>query len=183
MKTSIFLFNEQEVTFTLDKNNKVMMNATEMAKVFGKLVKDFMENENTKSFIHACMKPENAQYLHIDKPEDLYVSRQKAGTWMHRVLGLKFAAWLNPAFELWVFSTIDKLLFGKFTEREKSLERSFVLQNEMNILQNKPEKTGSDFERYLEIEYELRKERAVRKNLTNESFSEMKDLFEDVVPR
>lgn len=98
---------------------------------------------------------------------------------MHRILALKFAAWLSPDFELWVYSTIDKLLFGKYAEREKSLERSLSLQNEMNNLASKPHKTGEDFERYLLIENDLRKEQGIRKNLTKESISEMADLFEN----
>jgi hypothetical protein len=97
---------------------------------------------------------------------------------MHRVLALKFAAWLSPDFELWVYTTIDKLLFGKYVEREKSLERTISLQKEMNILAEKTDKTGEDFEKYLNINHELRKEQAIRKNITKESIFEMKDLFE-----
>jgi hypothetical protein len=97
---------------------------------------------------------------------------------MHRVLALKFAAWLNPRFELWIYSTIDRLLFGRHVEREKSLERTVGLQKELNELASKPAKTGEDFDSYLNIEYELRKEQIVRKNLTKECISEMADLFE-----
>jgi hypothetical protein len=43
----------------------------------------------------------------------------------------------------------------------------------------KPNKTGEDFENYLKIESELRKEQAIRKNLTKESIFEMRDLFEN----
>lgn len=40
------------------------------------------------------------------------ITKGRSGTWMHRVLALKFAAWLDPEFELWVYCTIDKLMFG-----------------------------------------------------------------------
>lgn len=98
---------------------------------------------------------------------------------MHRVLALKFAAWLNSEFELWVYATIDSIIFGKHVEREKSLERSIILQNEQNTLASKPDKTGEDFERYLMIERKLRSEQIIRKNLTKESISEMANLFAD----
>lgn len=97
---------------------------------------------------------------------------------MHRVLALKFAAWLSPEFELWVFSTIEKILFGNHVERERSFERTIQLQKEMSELKEKIEKTGEDFERYIEIERELKREKSIRKALTNVTVSEMKDLFE-----
>ena len=179
MKTEIFVFEKNQITFTLDKDNKVMVNATEMAKVFNKETEPFMRNESTKSFILSCLKTENSRFLNLKCEEDLYTSKQKTGTFMHRVLALKFAAWLNPDFEVWVYLTIDKLLFGKYVEREKSLEKTVVLQKEAAVLAAKPTKTGEDFERYLQIEAELRREQAVRKNLTKESVCEMQDMFEE----
>ena len=99
---------------------------------------------------------------------------------MHRVLALKFAAWLNPSFELWVYSTIETLLFGRYVEREQSLERSLKLEKEKATLINKPasERTGEDFERFLEIDRLLKTEKSTRKNLTTESISEIKGLFD-----
>lgn len=35
------------------------------------------------------------------------------GTYFHRVLALKFAAWLDPMFEVWIYSKIEEVLFGK----------------------------------------------------------------------
>ena len=151
-----------------------------MAKVFNKYPKDFLMLENTKAFISEAIKKENSPFLGIEKEEDLVISRQKSGTFMHRVLALKFAAWLNPRFELWVFSTIDQLLFGKFSEREKSLERTISIQSKQAFLTAKQNKTGEDFEIYLFNENELRKEQLIRKNLTKDSIFEMRDLFDHV---
>ena len=36
MENKVCLFNENEISFIIDKNNKVMINATEMAKTFNK---------------------------------------------------------------------------------------------------------------------------------------------------
>ena len=101
-----------------------MVNATEMAKIYDKQVVAFMRNEDTQNFIAECLKSENSHFINISKEEDLYRSAQKSGTYMHRVLALKFAAWLSPRFELWVYSTIEQLLFGKHVERERSFERT-----------------------------------------------------------
>jgi hypothetical protein len=178
METKICVFQENPISFNLGKDKSVMINATEMAKVFNKLVKDFMSNDGTKKFIEECLKKDNSPFLNINSEEDLYVSRQKSGTWMHRILALKFAAWLSPAFELWIYSTIDSLLFGKYVEREKSFERTLLLQKERDELKYKTEKTGEDFDLYLTIESELNKEKAVRKSLTIESVSGMKNIFD-----
>lgn len=111
----IFEFNGQQVEFDLSSAN-IMVNATEMAKIYGTDLGQFLRNETTKRFIAEFLNPANSQFLGIQREEDLYVSKQRSGTWMHRVLALKFAAWLDPAFELWVYVTIDQLLQGKLTE-------------------------------------------------------------------
>ena len=98
---------------------------------------------------------------------------------MHRVLALKFAAWLSPRFELWVYSTIEQLLFGKHVEREKSFERTLSLQAELSELEYKVNKTGEDFERYLYLRKELSREKSYRTSLTKESLEEMQSLFYD----
>ncbi|MDR1348967.1 MAG: KilA-N domain-containing protein [Prevotellaceae bacterium] len=165
MKTEICKFNEHDVTFMLAKDANMMVNATEMAKIFDKYPKDFIILESTKLFILACLKKENSPFLNIEKEEDLIVSKQKSGTWMHRVLALKFAAWLSSDFEVWVYSTIEKLLFGRHVQREESFERILLLQKELEELRDKPQKTGEDFERYLYVQKQLRHETALRKSL------------------
>ena len=178
MENKVCLFKETPITFIIDKNNNMMINATEMAKPYGKKVNEFMSNSTTTEFINEALKSGNSRFLNVFSQNDLFYSVQKTGTWMHRVLALKFAAWLSPEFELWVFSTIEKILFGNHVERERSFERTIQLQKEMGELKEKIEKTGEDFERYIEIERELKREKSIRKALTNVTVSEMKDLFE-----
>jgi hypothetical protein len=173
MKTEICVFNGNKVSFETGKENNMMVNATEMAKIFGKQPHEFISNEGTRRFICAALKNGNSRFLGVEKEEDLFVSKQCSGTWMHRVLALKFAAWLNPDFEVWVYSVIDELLFGKHIKREQSLERSLVLKCEAEILAGKQDKDGSDFERYLCITNELRKERQKRRSLTMDAISDI----------
>lgn len=124
--------NEEILKFNFDQslidfqviNGNVMVNATQMAETFERKVEAFTRNENTKSFISECLKSENSRFISVEKEEDLIISRQKSGTWMHRILALKFAAWLNPRFELWVYATIDKILFDYYKRLEESLKRS-----------------------------------------------------------
>ena len=122
-------FNGKQIEFDLSKEN-IMINATEMAKIFNARMNDFFTNESTKKFIDVCLKNGNYRYLGIEKEADLFTSTQKSGTWMHRVLALKFAAWLDPEFELWVYCTIDKLMFGEI--RNMIAERAKV-DNEVKM--------------------------------------------------
>lgn len=129
-----YTYSDYPVHFELHDTN-VMINATEMAKIFGRRPKDFLRNEHTKLFVEECLKRENSPFFNIKSEEDLIQARQKSGTWMHRILALKFAAWLNPKFELWVYSTIDELLFGHFKRIEESLRQSAKRRNRINELE------------------------------------------------
>lgn len=131
METKEFEYDGKTVGFEINDRN-VMVNATQMAKLFGKQVNEFMSNTTTQAFVNEALKNGNSRFLGITKEEDLVRSRQKSGTWMHRVLALKFAAWLNPAFELWVYSTIDTLLFGSYLDDEKSLKEIARIQNRIS---------------------------------------------------
>ena len=50
---------------------------------------------------------------------------------MHRVLALKFAAWLDPKFEVWVFSTIDRILLGHYRELKEATIEKIKAQQEL----------------------------------------------------
>jgi hypothetical protein len=111
METVKFVYNNTQIDFLPVGNDSLMINATQMAKIFGKEVKHFNENDKTEKFINACLISRNSDLLNVKKREDLIYSKQKSGTWMHRILALKFAAWLDPDFEVWIYSTIDKIIF------------------------------------------------------------------------
>jgi len=181
METRILKFEETEITFQLSKDNGMMINATEMAKAFGKDLFQFTKSDGTKAFIISCLKPANAGLLGIKNELDLITSVQKSGTFMHRVLALKFAAWLSSDFEVWVFTTIEKLLFGKHVERDESHKRTLAYQKELDMLKDLPTKTGENFTRYIALEKLLRVESRIRQMLTHETVNEMRDMFE-IVP-
>jgi len=124
-----FIYEETEIEFELGSNLKV--NATEMAKKFDKKVEAFMRNESTVLFISECLKSENSRYLGIEKEEDLYTSKQNAGTWMHKILALKFAAWLNPAFELWIYKTIDQILNRHFSKVKEVISEKKIIEEQI----------------------------------------------------
>ncbi|MGD9930182.1 MAG: KilA-N domain-containing protein [Mangrovibacterium sp.] len=128
MKVVKFIYNNQEVDFLPSVNEDVMVNATQMAKAFGKEMKDFNKLESTNKFIEACLISEDSSLIGIRKKEDLIISKKNSGTWMHRILALKFAAWLDPMFELWVFVTIDKILNHFAREQREAIRQKISLK-------------------------------------------------------
>ncbi len=162
-------WNNELIEFEL-VNGNVMVNATQMAKQFNAQVVAFTRNEETKKFISACLKSENSHFISIEKEEDLIISRQKSGTWMHRILALKFAAWLDPDFELWVYSTIDRILFDHYRKMEESLRRSAARQVRISKLKDEL----NDLPEFLE----LQKLEAEERQEANRRARENKDQLE-----
>ena len=135
--TQKFVFKNTEIDFQFDKKNNVMVNATQMAKIFGKHVSHFTDNELTQKFINASLNKRNSVYLNIKIEEDLINSKPRSGTFMHRVLALKFAAWLNSDFEVWVYKTIDFILFDYYKRLEESLKESAKRKNRIEEIEEK----------------------------------------------
>lgn len=150
-----FEFNQQLIDFELSEN--LMVNATQMAKIFGKDVPDFLILKQTKDFISECLNNQNSGYLGIEKEDDLVVSKQKSGTWMHRILALKLAAWLDPKFELWVYLTIDSILFDKYKKIEDRLKKRADRKDKIDLIKDQlrnDEHTGNAFKELERLELE-----------------------------
>jgi len=179
MKAGLVKYNygQDEIEFELTGRKKVMVNATLMAKIYKKEVTHFLENDSTKKFISACLKTRNSEFLGIKTREDLVYGKQKSGTWMHRVLALKFAAWLNPDFELWVYSTIDKILSGYGNKLETSIKKTVELKDELRKIESTLKSENEDFARYLEIMRLLQTEKVIRGKATKNKFQYELDLF------
>lgn len=180
MENTICNFKQNMISFQIGKDSKMMINATDMAKPFNKKANEFISKQDTQDFIRECLIEENANLLGIEDPNELIYSIKGTGTWMHRILAIKFAAWLNPAFELWVYKTIDNLLYGAYREKDSSFERTIRLQTEADYLKNMPaeERTGADFQRFLDISLLLNREKSLRKNLTTQGITNQRDMFE-----
>lgn len=75
-----------------------MVNATEMAKPFGKLSKDWLRLKSTDDFLETLSVARK-----ISLPDLVQVKNGGTGfgTWMHEDLALEFARWLSPAFAIW----------------------------------------------------------------------------------
>ena len=96
--------------FVVEQRTKdYMFNATALLKQWNatsgekKETTKFFENDNTKEFVAALMEEE-----HLNTQNSAYLkSRGKnGGTWMHPILFVKFAMWLNPRFEVQVIKFV-----------------------------------------------------------------------------
>lgn len=80
-----------------------MFNATELLKQWNKQngmkkeMKDYFDNKSAKEFIQVIIDREN-----LNKGNSPYLKtrgRENGGTWMHPLLFIDFAMWINPAFK------------------------------------------------------------------------------------
>lgn len=115
----IFNYNGNGVTFR--KGNSVMINATEMAKPFGKRPNDYLALTSTKELIMAITKKngisENQLVVTIaGSPIN------GGGTWLHEDVALDFAQWLSIDFKLWCNDRIKELMQVGFTATPATLE-------------------------------------------------------------
>ena len=106
MNNSIINFDYKGSQISFNKGENVMINATQMAKPFGKSPKDFLKTEQTKHYIAALS--EVKKILSSDLVKVVY--GDNGGTWMHEDVALEFARWLNPEFAIWCNDRIKELM-------------------------------------------------------------------------
>lgn len=101
---AVFSYEGNEITFKSE--NGVMVNATEMAKPFGKRATHWLANQQTKDFIDALSGVRNLT------PSELVqvINGDNGGTWLHEDVAMEFARWLNPKFAIWCNDRIKELL-------------------------------------------------------------------------
>jgi phage antirepressor YoqD-like protein len=97
------------VTFR-NENGDVYINATEMAKPFGKRPNDYLNLLSTKELI----KELSVTILNGNGDNQLIITetggKNKGGTWFSEELSLDFAQWLNIKFKVWCNGRIKELL-------------------------------------------------------------------------
>ena len=103
---SVFAYEGNDIAFSKGRN--VMMNATQMAKPFGKKPAKWLELPSTKEFLSTLTD--------VRKSDFALIQTEKGGlagggnTWMHEDVALEFARWLSPAFAIWCNDRIKELL-------------------------------------------------------------------------
>ena len=101
----VYDYKGSQISFISGEN--VMINATQMAKPFGKEPKHWLLNQSTRDFIQALSEVRNLTSADLVKVTKGGVEQ---GTWMHEDVALEFARWLSPAFAIWCNDRIKELM-------------------------------------------------------------------------
>lgn len=149
MKSIQFIYEDTEIHFLVNPDqDNVMVNATEMAKAFGRRTKDFLKTQSTKDFISALERALNGARSEVK----IVDNRGHMGIYFDRRLALDFAAWLDVDFRVWVFSTLDELMFGHYKQHFQAHARQEAAKIKMEALKERmllsptPEMVASYFE-------------------------------------
>lgn len=128
-----------EVSFMTGARN-VKVNATEMAKIYGKRVDVFLKSEPVKKYIQVLKFPPVGVNLKPMTDLEIIETKGRNGTFMCKLLALKFAAWLDEVFEVWVYLTIEDILFGQLPElAQKKLQAVEKVEEAEQALYNTQE--------------------------------------------
>lgn len=142
----IVTFNYEGTPISFNRGDAVMVNATEMAKPFGKRPVDWLNNQQTNDFINELSKVRNLTLADL-----VIVTRggNNPGTWMHEDVAMEFAHWLSPKFAIWCNDRIKELLttgvsvlpnfskkelYKRLYEQEEELEQLAAQNHQQNIL-------------------------------------------------
>lgn len=103
-------FDGLPVAFT----NSGYLNATMIAKHYGKRVQHYLSNERTQDYICALNEHLGEAVKTASEQTQLVIivkggKHQEQGTWLHPKLAIDFARWLNPRFAVWCDMQIDKI--------------------------------------------------------------------------
>lgn len=116
----VFEYNGHSVSF--GNENGIMINATEMAKAFGKRPNDYLSLPSTNELIMAITRKSGNSENQIVTTK-AGSSQFGGGTWMHEDLALDFAQWLSVDFKLWCNDRIKELLQYGMTATQPTLEK------------------------------------------------------------
>ena len=120
---STFRFQGNQITFK--GGETVMVNATEMAKPFGKVPKDWLRLQQAQDFIASLSSVRQicpSQLIVVNKGNSASFEQ---GTWMHEDVAMEFARWLSPEFGIWCNDCVKELLLNGRVEMAQ-LSHTFI---------------------------------------------------------
>lgn len=106
-----FTYDGQLVSFDVHDQDDIMINATQLAKIYGKRPNDWFNLPSTVSFLKVLSntrKSGNSDYQAIITKSG--APETGGGTWIHRTAALEFARWLDPKFAIWCNERILELI-------------------------------------------------------------------------
>jgi KilA-N domain len=174
MEVLNFVYNDQQIEFKPNGDDNIMVNATQMAKAFGKRIDFFLKSDHAKEFISVLeFTPFGVNSAPL-KREEIVSTHGQNGTFMHRILALKFAAWLDPRFELWVYTKIDEILNHYYRELRNATIEKMRVENMKTAKRNELLKKYPEFADYVELEDACKSADARKAAITRSMNKQMK---------
>ena len=115
--TSLLIYQGSSIAFERI-NGELMVNATQMARPFGKIPADWLKTQQAKDLLKAFSDMKNIGSA------DLQIVRkggdpQKQGTWLREDVALCLAQWLSPEFYVLCNMKLKELLIKENTENSE----------------------------------------------------------------
>ena len=142
--------------------------------MFNKKTELFLKSEHAKTFIDILNHQPNGGQI-ID-------NRGRNGIYFERRLALKFAAWLDPNFEVWVFSKIEEITFGFLKQYRDAMQAELHAKNKtaslkQNLIDYPSENTVKAYFDNIEAIKGFAK---IKKKATNNQLSLFKEKIKEV---
>ena len=187
MKAIEFIYQDMQIHFALHQNKNVMVNATEMAKAFNKRIDHFLKSDHAKAFIEVLLSTpyggninsEFTPYGGNSTPlelEEIIQTRGQNGTYFHPHLALKFASWLDPAFEVWVYSAIHQILFSNYNKHSEAALIQIEAKKELDELTNLL-KANPEFDKFFELQQIVKTSNAEKQKAIKAQINQLKMDF------
>lgn len=158
MLTKEYMYKGKVVEFFFSQD--LMVNATEMGVIFNKRPVDFLRVQSTKNWIEWLEKNEiiqnRSEYYSLrplkndllegeirHRSADLVPllitkggGKEGGATWMHHLLAIDFAMWLDIDFKGWVILKINQLLYQYGSQKRTLALEKLQLQERLNRIEN-----------------------------------------------
>lgn len=118
MENKIYNYNGTDITF-LSGNGDVLVNATQLAKPYGKRPNDYLSLPSTNQLIKAITRKYGSDENQLVRT---ITGGTHPGTWMHRLIVLDFCQWLDIDLKLWCTEKLDELMRYGMTATQPTLE-------------------------------------------------------------
>ena len=134
-----------------------MVSLTDMWKASGgksnSKVNDFLRLDKTSDFIRVVEKAGN--------PAIRKIAGRRGGTWAHKLVAYKYASWIDPEFEVGVYTILDQFFSGELKPALSPYEELQILEQEIKVLELKGSFHGKGLATY-QHEKSQKRQRALK---------------------
>lgn len=123
-----FSFNNISVSF----NESGYLDATQIAKHYGKRPENFLRTEQNQEYISALAEHLGVTPKSVTEKNPLVIVKQggrNQGTWLHPKLAIHFARWLDPKFAVWCDEQIEQILSGSHAPEQSTASHTPQIPN------------------------------------------------------